>query len=110
MMRCPKCHFEWVSTQRSNKQNRYFHGVVLPMIAEEMGEWDSEHVKDYLKEKFLFNYEVVTTKHGVKFEAKKLGHTSDLDTKEMESFIEKIRFWARDFLKLDIPEPNEEAK
>ncbi len=104
-MKCPFCKAEWVSTQRSNNQNRYFHGVVLPMISEEMGEWDTEHVKDMLKDKFLVDEEMVVTKKGISFLQKKIKHTSELNTLEFKIFVEKCVFWAREFLKIEIPEP-----
>ena len=37
MPKCPKCNFQWVSTERSNPQLRYYFGVVLDMISEELG-------------------------------------------------------------------------
>lgn len=106
-MKCPKCQFQWVSTQRSNKQNRYMHGVVFEMIAEEMGEWDIEHVKDMMKEKFLTIEETITTRNGKIIKEKKIRHTSELDTVEMLMFLDRCRFWAREFLGIQIPDPGE---
>lgn len=105
MPTCPHCKFQWVSTTRSTKQNRYMHGVVFSMIAEEMGEWDIEHVKDLMKEKFLTIEKETITKSGKEIVSKKIRHTSELDTREMESFLEKCRYWAKDFLGIYIPEP-----
>jgi len=107
MPTCPKCHFQWISTQRSNKQNAYMHGVVFDMIAKEMGEWDIEHVKDLMKGKFL-RYPKIVKANGKVFQEYKIRHTSELDTKEMTEFIEKCRHWAAEFLGINIPDPEPE--
>lgn len=106
---CPKCHFKWESTLRSNQQNRYMHGVVFEMIAEEMGEYDVEHVKDLMKRKFLTITTRTTTKRGIEIEEEKIRHTSELDTFEMKVFLERCKHWARDFLKINIPDPTNES-
>ena len=103
---CPKCKFQWVSTQRSGQQNRYMHGVVFQMIAEEMGEYDVEHVKDLMKEKFL-RYPVLVKTKTKKFQEYKIKHTSELDTKEMKEFIDKCKHWAATYLGINIPDPQE---
>jgi hypothetical protein len=46
-------------------------------------------------------------KYSYKFKTNYIKPTKELDSKEMTSFIEQIRVWARDFLSLDIPDPEE---
>jgi len=104
---CPKCKFQYVLTTRTNKQNAYMHAVVFDMIAKEMGEWDIDHVKDLMKEKFL-RYPVLIKSHGKTFQEYKIKHTSELDTREMTEFIEKCRHWAAEFLGINIPDPEPE--
>lgn len=108
-MKCPLCGHVSDRNIRSDNQNRYMHGVVFAMIADEMGEYDLDHVKDLMKHKFLTETTVTKTKSGLIIEEKKTRHTSELDTKEMEDFLERVRFWAKDFLKITIPLPNQES-
>lgn len=103
--RCEKCGRSF-KKNRSNNQNKYAHGVIFKMIAEEMGEYDEGHVKDLMKHKFLTYETTTTTKSGHVITEKKTKHTSELSTVEMEEFLFKCRNWAREWLKLDIPEPN----
>ena len=83
---------------RSNQQNRYMHGVIFKLIAEEIGD-SVEEVKSAMKNKFL-KYE---TKSGLEA----IKDTSDLSTVELENFNEKCRRWASSFLNIYIPLPNE---
>lgn len=87
---------------RSKEENRYFHGVILPMIAMEIGDLESD-VKEELKAMFLGYTE--TNKYGVV--VNKVKPTSSLTTEEMEKFLNDCRHWAYHFLNLIIPLPNE---
>ena len=87
---------------RSNNENKYFHGVVLPMIAMEIGDLEIE-VKEELKAMFLGYTE--TNKFGVV--VSKVRPTSSLTAAEMEKFLDDCRHWAYHFLNLIIPLPNE---
>ena len=91
-MRCPQCRFEikkkLTEKQRSSPQNRYFHGVVLPLLADHTGYTDDE-MKGVVKYKF-----------GIK-------STAELTTAEFEDFCSRIRMWASRDLECWIPEPNE---
>jgi hypothetical protein len=96
MPKCHNCGFEWGKKKesgRSNHQNRYFHGIILPILSEYTG-YDDQEMKAIVKWKF-----------GVK-------STSSLNTAEMEAFHEKIRRWAGSKkedggLECYIPMPNE---
>jgi len=90
MPKCPKCHFQWVSTTRSNPQNKYYFGVVVDMISEETGN-EPEETHELLKLKFL----------------KPMGkaNTTQLDTREFNLYIEKIQRWAAIELGCIIPDP-----
>ena len=94
MPKCPKCKFQWVSTTRSNPQNKYYFGVVVDMISEETGN-EPEETHELLKLKFL----------------KSMGkaNTTQLDTKEFNIYIEKIQRWAAQELSCVIPDPNEKT-
>lgn len=89
-MKCPKCHFQWVSTTRSNPQNKYYFGVIVDMISQETGN-EPEETHELLKLKFL----------------KPMGkqNTTQLDTREFNLYIEKIQRWAAQELSMVIPDP-----
>ena len=89
------------SNKRSNEQNKYFHGVILPYIANEVGELEIE-MKEILKSMFLSTHEVKFNK-GIT----RIKNTSDLSTIEFEEFNEKCRIWAYSFFELTIPLPNQ---
>ena len=93
-MKCPKCHFQWVSTTRSNPQNKYYFGVIVDMISQETGN-EPEETHELLKLKFL----------------KTMGkqNTTQLDTREFNLYIEKIQRWASITLNMVIPDPNEKT-
>jgi hypothetical protein len=88
--KCVKCGFTWVSTTRSNPQNKYYFGVIVDMISEETGN-EPEETHELLKLKFL------------KSMGKK--NTTQLTTVEFNTYIEKIQRWASIELSLIIPDP-----
>ena len=84
---------------RSHKQNNYYWGVVVPILAEYWGLFDYE-VDDILKNKFL----KYTDENGRERTYRK----RDLTTLETELFYEQIRMWASAEENCFIPLPNEE--
>ena len=96
-MKCPKCGFE--TRVRSNQQNAYWWGVVIPLIAEASGFTDDE-AHDALKAKFLGQDDLTTG-------LRKIGSTAKLDTRQFTELIDQVRQWAQDFLTVYIPAPNE---
>ncbi len=72
--------------KRSNQQNRYYRGIVLPLIAEETGEDDTDALHDFFKEKFLpTKYETVL---GEKIKRDKT--TTKLNKSEFTEYLLKI--------------------
>lgn len=84
-------------SQRSLKENDYYWGVVVKLIADYTGMLDEE-AHEALKWKFL-------RKQTGKMET--VRSTASLSTKEMEDYLEKIRVWTLTDLGLKIPLPNE---
>jgi hypothetical protein len=83
--------------QRSNQQNRYYHGVVCRMITDETGLTPDE-THEALKIKFLpKHHDLLPT----------VKSTTKLSTIEFQAYIAEIVMWAAEFLQLIIPEPNE---
>jgi hypothetical protein len=86
---------------RTNVENNYYWGVIVAMVAEEMGLIPDE-AHDYLKSLFL--------KMGVEIKGKRfevVRSTSLLSTEEFETYAEKCRQWASAELSVYIPLPNE---
>lgn len=96
--------------KRSNKQNNYFHGVVVPIVKAHLIDlgWNeaksSEWVKNYIKYNCLIK-ESVNELTGECI--KTLGETSTLTTAEFMDFIADIQEWAATKLDLQIPNPGE---
>ena len=91
-----------VTKKRSNLQNAYYRGLVVPMIARAMGEDDLDAVHDYLKAEFNFKYIIIGDK-----EIKMPQSTTKKTTVEFIEYIERVQRWAAEFLSLYIPSPNE---
>jgi len=90
-------YIEEYKKQRSDNQNRYYWGVVIKILSDELG-YTPEETHEALKIKFL-------RIKGEKLDTVK--STTKLSTKEAEDFYEEIRRWASVELSIDIPEPNE---
>lgn len=91
--------------KRSLPANAYFHGVVLPMIAEETG-MDELEVKAFLKAKFLSKEVAVAGKDNQWDTARIVGRTSQTDGYTFGLFLEKCIAWASQFLGCEIPPPD----
>lgn len=89
--------------QRSSQQNRYWHGVVIPLFAEHCG-YDLHEMKDVLALKLI--PKEVTDLNG---ETRTVpGHTSDLSVKDFNDLIERAQRLGAE-LNIYIPDPNEVA-
>ena len=89
-------------SKRSNQQNRYWHGVVIPLFAEHCG-YDVCDMKDALALELL-PQEIVDLKTG---EVRIVpGHTSMLSTAEFNELIERAQRLGAE-MRIYIPDPNE---
>ena len=97
---------------RSNEQNRYYHGVVVPLIQSAMVETTGEvltreEVHQFLKMQCNWR-EHVNASTGV---CLKVPHTTtDLSTVEFEDYMERCRMFAAEYLDTVIPLPNEQLE
>lgn len=93
--------------RRSNDQNAYLHGVVVPIFAdwcrENGNNWTNEEAKSALKQKFL-KIEWPDDRTGEILEA--VRDTSDLDTQEFSIFIDQCRDWIEKFTGCFVPPPD----
>lgn len=96
--------FEVLREKRSLQQNRYWHGVVIPLFAEHCG-YELDEMKDALSLK-LIPKEVVDMDTG---EVRIVpGHTSDLNTKQFNEMIERAQRLGAE-MGIYVPDPNEVA-
>ena len=109
-MMCPCCGYSWEIKQRSNQQNRYFRGVVVPMIGEVMGESNLDYVADEIKKLDEVSSVMRHYCSDKDDKAYRIKSTTELSTKEWEDFMSIVRMWASKFYGTYIPEPNEEVK
>jgi hypothetical protein len=84
---------------RSNKQNSYYHSVVIKILADYCG-YETSEMHEALKEKFLSNQR---DDNGLI----KIKSTTKLSTGEFEEFLDKIKRFAATELHCVIPNPNE---
>ena len=82
---------------RTNPQNRYYFGVLIPIIAEWSGNKKDE-VHEYLKAKFLFD------KSG---KIPRIKSTTELSTKEFSKYWEEITLFFAESFQVVIPAPND---
>ena len=88
---------------RSIPQNKYYWGVIVRMVADEMGIIPDE-AHEFLKGLFL---KVGVEANGRRWEVTK--STADLSIADFVDYTEKCRMWAAqmDTLNINIPLPNE---
>ena len=96
---------------RSNDQNAYYWGVVVPLVYEGLKESGFDTVRnandahEIMKSLFL---KVCEEKDGIKIE--RVQSTTDLSTIEFSAFLLNISTWAADYLSVAIPEPNQQLE
>lgn len=97
---------------KSTKQLGYYYAAVIPIIQKAVYEVyqetvTAEEVHDLMKKKFNA-LEIVNAQTG---EIEVFGRsTKKLQTWQFEEFLEKVRRWAKEFLEVDIPLPNEQSE
>lgn len=96
------------TNKRSNPQNSYYWGVVIPMIRQafyDLGhELSAEETHEFLKGKF--NCKQVVGDGGEVVEIPL--STASLNKTDFGEYLEKIQRFASEFLGLVIPDPNEQ--
>jgi len=103
---------ERLYNKRSNAQNRYFHGVCLPIIQQGLLDIgynearDMAWVKDFVKANLL-TVEVADSEGVVR---KAIRQTSGLSKSEFMDFIADLQQWGSQELGVYIPDPNEQVE
>jgi hypothetical protein len=86
-----------LSKKRTNPQNRYYWGVVVPMLGKHFGYTKSE-MHEALKWQFLRKPEA---------DPPTVGSTRKLTTEQFNEYIETIQIWSASEYSVVIPDPNE---
>lgn len=101
---------EPIKKNRSNQQNRYYHGVVIPIVKNCLKDagyiMNNDNVHDLLKLKFLREVLFINESTGDITERTK--STTELSTSAFMDYISEIRQFTLEYFNTDIPEPNEE--
>jgi|TARA_R100000700_G_C3160137_1_gene136432 hypothetical protein len=88
---------------RSLNLNNYYWGVVVDIIANEIGD-DKQSIHEILKKQFLTEKEL---RDGEWHE--KVTSTTSLTNREMVMYIDMIKMWAANDLNIYIPDPLEKT-
>lgn len=97
-------------SKRSDAQNRFFHGVCVPIIQQGLIEagWNEaksfEWTKDFIKKHCLIK-QATNEKTGEVWDY--IGATSGLTKSEFMDFVSDIQQWAMESLGVYVPDPNE---
>jgi len=96
---------------RSNLQNAYYHGCLLPLVLDGLQDAGFNEVKDVatvheLLKKMFLERKIISEKTGDEIGIP--GSTARLSTTEFMTFIDEVIQWAAEYLGIQIPLPNEQ--
>jgi len=106
-----KVVFEQLYKKRSDQQNKYYWGGILPILLAEINEqgnnMNTDELHELLKDKFCPKREI----HNADGEVINApGSTAVLTTTEMCEYVEEVRKWAAEFWGCNIPDANEQTE
>jgi len=87
--------------RRSNPQNRYYHGVIIPILADHFG-YTHDEMHDAIKWEFLKKEE---DEESEEIKPPTVGSTAKLKTDQFNQLLEEIKQWAASEYKVFIPDP-----
>lgn len=94
---------------RSSQQNRYYFGIVIPVLQNGLNEvgydMNKQDVHEFIKANFCYN-EIVNKETGEIFRVTK--STTRLNKSEFSEMIEKIKIFASEYLNVLIPDATAE--
>jgi hypothetical protein len=92
---------------RSNPQNRYYFGTVVPAVCKGLREVgydvDIDATHEYLAATFLPSQTIDIDGNPITLRQS----TADLNTTEFSQYVDRISIWASEYLSISIPLPNE---
>lgn len=94
--------------KRSTPQNRYYYGIVIPLVRDAMNSYGNEmtleSTHEYLKKEF--NWVEMETRPG--YYVKVPQSTTKLSTADFMVYLDKIYVFASEVLGIVIPQPNQQ--
>lgn len=93
-----------IRNNRSDLQNKYYWGCVLPMIAQEAG-YDDDEMHEVLLAQFSPKLTIRSTKDKRKRRTVPK-RSSKMTTAEFSEYVEKVRRFAATFYGINIPDPS----
>lgn len=98
--------------KRSNPQNAYYYGVVIPIMRDALKDagyiMTNESVHDMLKLRFLKETILLNKDTGECIE--RIKSTTELSTSGMMDYFTEITVFAAEYFQVQIPEPNEQIR
>lgn len=99
------------ANKRSNPQNRYYWGLVIPLIQQGIGhlgtELTKEETHEFLKARYNFE-EIINTETGEAISIPK--STTRLNKSQFSEYIEHIQQFGSQFLNIQIPDPGQQLE
>lgn len=98
--------------KRSDPQNRYFHGIIIPIVQQGLLDAGYEEAKsrEWVKDLIKMQCLVKETFSETTGECiKSLGKTSQLTKSEFCELVESVQRWSAQFLNVVIPNPGEQV-
>jgi len=100
-------------SKRSDPQNRYFHGVCIPIIQQGLLDagWNEARSAEWTKDFIKMNCLVKSYTNELTGEVKdSIGKTSGLTKSEFMDLIADVQQWAAENLGIYVPDPNEQTE
>lgn len=97
-------------SKRSDPQNRFFHGVIVPIVKAHLLDlgWKEAKSNEWVKNYIKYNCLIIENSNDDTGETiKTLGETSALTTSEFKDFIADVQQWCAETLGLLIPDPGQ---
>lgn len=98
--------------KRTTQQNKYLHGVMLPVVRDALRDagWNNiktiDDAKDFIKIKFL-KYDLVNEQTGEVAEMYR--NTSALTKLQFMELVQDVQIWLFDYFNIELPLPGEQA-
>jgi len=105
---------ERTKKKRTNPQNRFYWGVVVPLIRQGLNDlghyFTDSQAHEFIKQHVADNYpEVIIEEINLNgLVSRRIRSTSELTTSQFMDFNEVINQFAADYLNIVIPSPNEQ--
>lgn len=99
--------------KRTSQQNRYLHGVLLPIVKDALRDagWNNirtlEDAKDFIKVKFLIK-EFINEETGEIIQL--FSRTSELNKEQFSNLVDDVSVWLWEYFNISLPLPGQQAK